>query len=227
MSKFAARLTAALPMAALLVGCASGPPPPDWQQAARGALDLAVAADLRGDSRIAALEFDRARAEIARTGRPDLLARAELLRCAAQVASLQLGACAGFERLRADAAPAELAYADHLAGRLAAAQAPLLPPAQQAVVALGPAPADAAAAATLQALADPLSRLVGAAVLLQAGQAGPVVVQAAVDTASAQGWRRPLLAWLGLQQQRALQAGDAEAAARLARRIALVGSGGR
>jgi hypothetical protein len=48
-----------------------------------------------------------------------------------------------------------------------------------------------------------------------------------VDTASAQGWRRPLLAWLGLQQQRAQQAGDAEAVARLARRIALVGSGGR
>jgi hypothetical protein len=214
-------------LAAWLAGCASGPPPPDWQQAARGALDLAVAADLRGDSRIANLEFDRARAEIARTGRPDLLARAELLRCAAQVASLQLGPCAGFERLRADAAAAELAYADHLAGRLAPAQVPLLPPAQQAVVALGPAPADAAAATALQALADPLSRLVGAAVLLQAGQAGPAVVQAAVDTSSAQGWRRPLLAWLGLQQQRAQQAGDAEAVARLARRIALVGSGGR
>ena len=52
------------------------------EQAARGALDLAVAAELRGDRRIATLEFDRARAEIARTGRPDLLARAELLRCA-------------------------------------------------------------------------------------------------------------------------------------------------
>ena len=75
--------TAALCLAAaLLAGCASGPPTPDWQQAARGALDLAVAAELRGDSRIATLEFDRARSEIARTGRPDLLARAELLRCA-------------------------------------------------------------------------------------------------------------------------------------------------
>jgi hypothetical protein len=210
---------------ALLAGCASGPTPPDWQQSARGALDLAVAADLRGDSRIATLEFDRARAEIARTGRPDLLARAELLRCAAQVASLQLGPCAGFEALRADAAAPEQAYADHLLGRLLPAQAALLPPPQQAVAALGAAPADAAAAAVLQALADPLSRLVGAALLLQAGHAGPAVVSQAVDTASAQGWRRPLLAWLGVQRQRALLAGDADTAERLARRLQLVGSG--
>lgn len=220
--------------AMLLAGCASGPPPPDWQQSARGSLDLAVAAELRGDSRIATLEFHRARSEISRTGRPDLLARAELLRCAALAASLQLDPCDAFERLRTDAAPPERAYADHLAGRLAPAQAVLLPPAQQAVaavvaaaVAAGSAAGDAAAAAMLQGLADPLSRLVGAAVLLRAGQAGPAIITVAVDTASAQGWRRPLLAWLGLQLQRASAAGDVEAAAALQRRIDLVGSGGR
>jgi hypothetical protein len=91
------------------------------------------------------------------------------------------------------------------------------------VLALGPAPADTAAAAALQALADPVSRLVGAAVLLQAGRAGPQVIQQAVDTASAQGWRRPLLAWLGLQRQRAASAGDGAEAARLQRRIDLAG----
>ena len=90
------------------------------------------------------------------------------------------------------------------------------------MLALGATPADATAASTLQALADPLSRLVGAAVLLQAGAAGPAVATLAVDTASAQGWRRPLLAWLGLQRQRAATAGNAEAAARLQRRIDLV-----
>jgi len=211
----------------LLAGCASGPQPPDWQLAARGALDAAIAADLRGDDRIATLEFDRARSQITRTGRPDLLARAELLRCAARVASLELGPCAGFEPLRADAAVPERAYADHLAGRLLQADAALLPPAQQAVAALGAQASDAAAASTLQAVADPLSRLVGAAVLLQAGTAGPAVITLAVDTASAQGWRRPLLAWLGLQHQRAVLAGDAEAAARLQRRIDLAGGTGR
>lgn len=216
--------------ALLLAACASGPPPPDWQGAARAALDAAVAADLRGDDRIAALEFDRARGQIAGTGRPDLLARAELLRCATRTASLDPGPCVRFEALRADAAPAERAYADHLAGAaLAPDQVALLPPAQQAVAALragagaADGAADAAAAARLQALDAPLSRLIGAALLLQAGRAGPAVIALAIDTASAQGWRRPLLAWLGLQRQRALGAGDAEAAARLQRRIDLVG----
>jgi hypothetical protein len=44
----------------------------------------------------------------------------------------------------------------------------------------------------------------------------------AVDTASAQGWRRPLLAWLNVQLQRAEKAGDAQEADRLRRRLALV-----
>jgi hypothetical protein len=58
-------------------------------------------------------------------------------------------------------------------------------------------------------------------VLFRAGRASPAVVRQAVDTASAQGWRRPLLAWLGVQAQLAEKGGDAEEAARLRRRIAL------
>ncbi len=224
MTRWPGRLAATA--AVLLAGCASGPPPPDWQLAARSALDQALAADLRGDARLANLEFNRARTDIARTGRPDLVARAELLRCAARVASLQFGPCAGFEALRADAAAPEQAYADHLLGRLDPSRSNLLPKAQQTVLALGPVPADNVATGTLQALADPLSRLVGAALLLQAGQAGPAVIGLAVDTASAQGWRRPLLAWLGLQRERALLAGDTAAAAQLQRRMDLA-SGSR
>src|SRR6218665_2929752 len=65
------------------------------------------------------------RAEIARPGRPELLARLELLRCAAQLASLVLQACDRFEALRPDAAAPEQAYADYLAGRLSPAHAAL------------------------------------------------------------------------------------------------------
>jgi hypothetical protein len=43
----------------------------------------------------------------------------------------------------------------------------------------------------------------------------------ATETASAQGWRRPLLAWLGVQAARAEQAGAAEEAQRIRRRMAL------
>ena len=204
-------------MTLALAACASGPPPPDWRLNAHGALDRAVAAYLAGDTRVADAEFERAQRELARTGRADLLARAALLRCAAQVASLELGACAGFEPYRADAPAAERAYAAYLAGQAGPADVALLPPTQQAMAAAG-----AGTDAALAAIADPVSRLVAAGVLLQGGRASPATVTLAVDTASAQGWRRPLLAWLGLAAQRAEAAGASDEAARLRRRIAWV-----
>ena len=72
--------------------------------------------------------------------------------------------------------------------------------------------------------ADPVSRLVAAGVLMQTGRANPAVIALAVDSASDQGWRRPLLAWLGVQLQRAEQAGDSDAAERLRRRIGRIQS---
>jgi hypothetical protein len=206
---------------ALAAGCASGPPPPAWQADARAAMDAAIAAHLAGDGRAEAGAFERARGAIARTGRADLLARAELMRCAAQTASLAFGPCAGFEALRNEAAAAELAYAEHLSARaLPNEQRALLPEAQR-----GTAAALAGGAVTRDALAaieDPWSRLIAIAVLFQAGRADPAMIALAVDTASAQGWRRPLLAWLKVQLRRAEQGGDAAQAERLRRRIGLV-----
>ena len=198
-----------------LAACSSGPKAPDWQMEAKTAMERAVAAYLEGNSRVEAQEFARARSELSSTGRSDLMARAELLRCASRVASLVLEPCAGFEVLRPDAAPAERAYADYLAGQLQPQDMALLPAPQRAAAAAG---ADAAA---LKAMADPLSQLVAAGVMFRAGRASPAVLQQAVETASGQGWRRPLLAWLGVQLQLAEKGGDTEAAARLRRRIAL------
>ena len=209
----------ALVLAGALASCASGPPPPDWQMNAHGALDRAVAAYLAGDGRVADAEFERAQRELSRTGRADLLARAALLRCAAQVASLERLPCTGFEPYRADAPAAERAYAAYLAGQAGPADSALLPPAQQAVAL---AAAGAAADAALGAISDPVSRLVAAGVLLQTGRASPATITLAAETASAQGWRRPLLAWLGVQAQRAEAAGAGDEAARVRRRIAWV-----
>ena len=209
----AGALAFAVALALALAGCA-GTPTPDWQINAGSALQRMQQALLQGNDRVAANEYQRARAEVAGTGRPDLAARVELLRCASWTASLQ------FEPLRVDAKAPELAYAAYLRGQMDAGQRSLLPPAQQPLAA---APQDEAAQlAALQATADPLSRLLAAALWLQAGRAAPAVITLAVDTASAQGWRRPLLAWLGVQQQRARQAGDIAEAGRIGRRIELV-----
>ena len=51
----------------------------------------------------------------------------------------------------------------------------------------------------------------------------PAGIVLAVDTASTQGWRRPLLAWLGVQAQRAEAAGDTAAQAAIERRRKLAG----
>ncbi|MFN7123068.1 MAG: hypothetical protein ACK4NM_13660 [Hydrogenophaga sp.] len=199
-----------------LAACASNPPPPDWPLEAKGSSERATEAWLSGNSRIETAEFGRARAEVARTGQVVLVARLELLRCATRVASLVVEPCAGFDALAQDAAPPEQAYARYLAGTAQAGDAALLPEAHSALV--GNATPDAA----LAAIKDPLSQLVAAGVLFRSGRATPGVIATAVDTASARGWSRPLLAWLKLQQQRAQTAGDAVAAAALQRRIDLV-----
>lgn len=187
----------------LLAGCAGGPPPPDWEIEAHGALDAYARHALEGNRRLAERDFARARAALARTGRADLLARAELTRCAVRVASLEFEPCAGFEPLRADAPPAEGAYADFLAGRWTALEPGLLPGRYQAIV-----DATAGSAAALEAVDDPRSRLIAAGALFRVSRLSPSGIALARETASAQGWRRPLLAWLGVEIERALAAGD-------------------
>ncbi len=215
--------TRALVASALVVltACGNNPPAPGWQMNAKSSAERATEAWLTGDSRVEAAEFARARSEVASTGRADLLARVELLRCATRVASLEIEPCKGLEALAADAAPAEQAYARYLAGRSQVADAPLLPEPHRSFAAGSAAP-DAAVAA----IPDPLSRLVAAGVLFQRSQVTPGVIAQAVDTASAQGWRRPLLAWLRVQQARAQAGGAADEAARIQRRIDLIAPAG-
>ncbi len=209
---------ALLPLALLLAACAARPPQPDWQINAHDAAERATRAWLAGDSRVADQEWRRARAEVARTGSPALLARLELMRCAAQVASLEPGACPAFEALRGDAEPAERSYADYLAGRTAQVDVALLPPAQRAAL---------ANPAAIGAIEDPLARLVAAGAALQGNRAAPETLVVATDTASSQGWSRPLLAWLLLRAERAREVGDEALAQALLRRAALVQSRGK
>ena len=200
--------------AALLCACTGAPPAPDWQSNASLALKNFETAYLKGDTRVAEAEFARARAELASTGRADLVARAELARCAAQVASLAFDDCPGFAALAGDAGAQERAYAAYISGRWQGLNVDLLPAQHRPVVGGGALPG------------DPLAQLVAAGAQLQAGRIDPAGIFAASETASANGWRRPLLAWLGVQEKRAADAGDGEAASRVRRRIELITKGG-
>jgi hypothetical protein len=183
----------ALSLAVLAAACAGGPEVMDWQLNASQAMQAFRQDYLVGDTAQAEQDFLEARYNVQRTGREDLLARLELVRCAVRVASLELDDCPGFEALRAGAGAEDLAYADYLAGK-------------------GAHKADD----------GPLSRLVASGVSFRTSNISPGEISAAVETASAQGWRRPLLAWLGVQAKRAADAGDGETAARLRRRMDLI-----
>lgn len=203
-----------------LAGCSSGPRAPDWQLEARGSAER-FTADYLSASRSADAQWQRTRQALASTAQPERVARAELLRCALQVASLDWQPrCEGFEALRDAAVPPELAYADYLRGRWNEASRSALSPAQRRVTEQG--------LRALPGLEDPLSRLLGAAVLLRSGQVPPIeqeaLVALAVDTASEQGWRRPLLAWLGLQRDRLLAQGRSAEAERVRQRLQLLES---
>lgn len=208
---------AAAALATLLAACA-GRPVPDWQLNSKTAVDRAVAAYLSGDSALADSEWELARSEVARTGRVDLLARVELTACAARVASLQFEGCEGFDRLRSLAGAPERAYADFLSGRLQPQQVELLPEQQRRLAGTG----TIADGGRLNGIEDPFSRLVAVAVLFESGRADPSAMSVAVDTASSQGWRRPLLAWLNVLAERADKSGARDEAARLRQRIGLV-----
>ena len=197
---------------ALLAACASKPPPPAWKANADSSLTAFSDAWLKGDSGVAETEFLRARGDMASTGRPDLVAHAELYRCAARTASLDFDDCPGFAAMAQDATGAERAYAAYLAGHWQGLDVNLLPEAQRGV---------AAGKGGIAAIADPLSRLVAAGVLMRTGRIAPADIAAATDTASGQGWRRPLLVWLGVSLKRAQAAGDSVEAARIQRRIDL------
>ena len=162
----------------LLGACAGTAPPPQWQVDAASASERFVEAWLIGDRRIEQAEFERARERVVRTGRVDLVARIELLRCAVRLATLTIEPCIGFAAVADGLSPgAETAYADYLAGTLAptdSARIALLPAAQRAVAEL---PAESSADGGTQAeslvaaIDDPLSQLVAAGMLLRTRRA--------------------------------------------------------
>ncbi len=198
-------------IALALAGCASKPAPPSWQADAKDALDGFTDDYLRGNTAAANAEFARARRETASTGQPALVAQVELVRCATLAASLEFDDCPGFAALAPDATAQQRAYAAYIGGRWDGLDAAALPEQHRPVVASG----------SLKGVADPLARQVAAGALFKAGKISPADIEAATDTASEQGWRRPLLMWLGVAEQRAQVAGDAAALERIRRRIAL------
>lgn len=210
----------------LLAACGSQPPVPDWKLGAETASGRATVAYLRGEQRVAELQWQKAREEVRSTADVPTAARLELMRCAAQVAGFDWSACSAYETLARDAGPEQQAYARYLQGEPRAEDVALLPPAQQPLARLlvsrDASLADARVQAVIASISDPLSRLVALAVALRSGMDCAALLEPAVETASQQGWRRPLMAWLLLQRDAALGSLDQQTAAKAAARLQLL-----
>jgi hypothetical protein len=202
----------------LLAACA-GTQTPGWQRHAHDAITQYQHAYLEDDPRQAARGYAIARARLAATGRTDLASRLEFIRCATGLAALDASYCGILDSGAAVTSADTLAYARFLRGEWEGLESDALPPGYAPLL---KARDESQRAAALAGIASPLSRLVAAGVLQRLGQLPVTSIHVAVDTASEQGWRKPLLAWLALQLTHAQGTGDASAVAAIQSRIALV-----
>ena len=205
-------------LAATLSGGCSHPTVPEWEERAHEGFEQYQRSYFAGD-RTADRDFRKAADALATTGKPELRARGELIGCALATAALDFERCDGWQSLQADADAADRAYGALLSGRFSGLDAKALPPQYGA---LANATDAVARNDALKRIEDPLSRLIGAGAVFRAGDLSPGGVALAVDTASEQGWRRPLLAWLGAQARLAETSGDTAALARIRKRIDVV-----
>ena len=199
-------------------GC-SVAPTPAWEADAHDALESFTEAYLKGNTRTATRSFADSRAAVAATGRPDLVARMELIRCGVGTAALDFEACAGYEAIKADATETDRAYADFLGGRFEQTSGAKLPSQYEGLARAKDADAQNSA---LREIEDPLSRLVASGALFRAGRLSPEGISTAVDTASDQAWRSPLLAYLNVQAKLAESAGDAASLEAIRKRIEVI-----
>lgn len=201
-----------------LSACGGGTVVPDWQINAQTAMQRYTQYFLQGQVQRADASFSQARKAVATTGNIDAVAHLELVRCGLHTAALDFTPCSGYNQLAAlTRDPADAAYARFISGDWQGLNRALLPP-QYAAFAAAAAGSDESQP-RIRAISDPVSQLIATGLSIRQGKVDDATLQAAVDTASTQGWRRPLLTYLKLQQQRST---DPTALAALRTRIKLV-----
>ena len=204
----------------VLTACGSGgPPPPDWKSDAADLIASYQKHALLGENVLAERYFRQAVAATGGAGRVTETARLWLVRCATRRAMLIDDPCAEYAELaRIEPDAADQAYYQFLTLHWEAVDAGLLPSQHRDLVR---APADKRRM-IVGRVDDPLARLLDAGLLVMRREADASTLALAAETASAQGWRQPLLTYLKLQERQAAAQGNAVEQARLAQRIQLV-----
>ena len=211
---------AAVAALVLLASCGTGGPPrPDWKTDSADLIERYKKHALLGENTLAERYFQQAVAATGGAGRVADTARLWLVRCATRRAMLIDDGCTEYAELaRIEPAAADFAYYRFVTLRWNDVDASQLPDQHRDLLRAAPA----ARTATLNRIADPLARLLDASLLVMRGESTRSTLEIATETASAQGWRQPLLTYLKLLQKLAVEHGDTAEQARLAKRIELV-----
>lgn len=206
-----------------LGGCSSRPTP-GWLVASNQQLEMFKHHFLTGGQpTVTERHFRKAIEEIKKSGDLDLLAKAWLTRMALEIAVLS--AITDGEYGIVDAAhsvPENRNFYRFLKGDLTAVDGSLLPVQYRSFL---KAFREGDTVKTQKAVADitddPLSQLIAAGLSIRHHLENEAILQAAVDTASRNGWKRTLLIWLERLRTFYAATGDAAKATEVRRRIDL------
>jgi hypothetical protein len=175
------------------------------------------------EPRITEIHFRKAVEEIKKGSDADLLGKVWLTRMALQIAVLREPEEGDYLKIEAaEAVPANRDFYLFLKGGAAAVDVSLLPEPYRpfwGTLRNGDA---AKAAVAITAIDDPLSRLIASGLAVRHGLETEVILRTAVETASRNGWKRALLAWLERLKPFHEAAGDAEKASAIQSRIDLM-----
>ncbi len=182
----------------LVTGCSSAPPVPDWLNASSNQLETYKKSYLGGKDKIAALQFKSAVAEVKKSGDLEVLGRTYLIRMALETAVLADMENAEYLKIATVSPNRQNGnFYFFLNGKLEQTDVDLLPSQYRdfaSALKSGGGPGDRLRA--IEKMNDPLSRLIAIGILVRLHQDDEALLKKAVETASAQGWKKALLVYL-------------------------------
>lgn len=204
----------------LLQACGGGPKVPDWKKDSVNLVEKYKKAELKGENLLAERYFEQALDAAGSAGKLGETARLHLVRCATRQASLGLDPCEGYlQHAKFGAAPEDESYYHFLANQWDQVDTSKLPsPYRDFIKSSDPAKT----LSVLQAIPDPLSRLIAISLVVARKQADEAILSLAAETASEQGWRKPLLVYLKLLENTAALKDDKNSLEKIRARIKLV-----
>ena len=207
-------------LAVLLSACGGGPRAPDWKRDSVSLIEKYKKAELKGENKLAERYFEQAQAAAGSAARIEETARLHLVRCATRQASLGFEPCNGYlEFARLGTSPEDEAYHRFLTGQWDKLDGGKLPEQYRDFLANRDPVRNLE---ILGRISDPQSRLVAISIAVLRKQADDATLKLAAETASEQGWSKPLLVYLKLLENRASLKEDKAEVEKLRTRIKLV-----